>query len=144
MNIVHNINFIISKVYFSYNYKTICIMKVMLPISMITESSKITGLLDPPTNLMSGNATATSIVVMWSGAGSPVNGYYISWRRTDLGDSATAEYARVTGVMHTLTNLFAGVTYDITVWSTNGTRVSSPVSHQVTTLESGELSLYVQ
>ena len=119
-------------------------MKVMLPISMITESSKITGLLDPPTNLMSGNATATSIVVMWSGAGSPVNGYYISWRRTDLGDSATAEYARVTGVMHTLTNLFAGVTYDITVWSTNGTRVSSPVSHQVTTLESGELSLYVQ
>ena len=92
---------------------------------------------------MSGTVTATSIVVMWSGAGSPVNGYYISWRRTDLGDSATAEYAQVTGVMHMLTNLFAGVTYDITVWSTDGTGVSSPVSRQVTTSESGELSLYV-
>ena len=99
--------------------------------------------LDPPTSLMSGTVTATSIVVVWSGAGSPVNGYYISWRRTDLGDSATAEYARVTGVMHTMTNLFAGVTYDITVWSTDGTRVSSPVSRQVTTSESGELSPYV-
>ena len=96
--------------------------------------------LDPPTSLMSGTVTATSIVVMWSGAGSPVNGYYISWRRTDLGDSATAENAQVTGVMHTLTNLSAGVAYDITVWSTDGTRVSSPVSRQVTTSESGELS----
>ena len=92
---------------------------------------------------MSGTVTTTSIVVMWSGAGSPVNGYYISWRRTDLGDSATAEYAQVTGVMYMLTNLFAGVTYDITVWSTDGTQVSSPVSCQVTTSESGELSLYV-
>ena len=99
--------------------------------------------LDPPTSLMSDTVTATSIDVMWSGAGSPVNGYYISWRRTDLGDSATAEYARVTGVMYTLTDLFAGVTYNITVWSTDGTRVSSPVSHQVTTSESGELSPYV-
>ena len=99
--------------------------------------------LDPPPSLMFGTANATSIVVMWSGAGSPVNGYYISWRRTDLGDSAIAEYARGTGVRHTLTNLFAGVTYDITVWSTDGTRVSSPVGHQVATLESGELSLYV-
>ena len=80
---------------------------------------------------------------MWSGAGPPVNGYYINWRRTDLGDSATAEYARVTDVMHTLTNLFAGITYNITVWSTDGTRVSSPVSRQVTTSESGELSPYV-
>ena len=96
--------------------------------------------LDPPTSLMSGTVTATSIVVMWSGAGPPVDGYYISWRRTDLGDSATAEYAQVTGVMYTLANLFAGVTYDITVWSTDGTRVSSPVSRQVTTSESGELS----
>ena len=93
---------------------------------------------------MSGTVTATTIVVTWSGAGSPVNGYYISWRRTDLGDSATAEYVQVTGAtVHTLTNLFAGVTYDITVWSTDGTRVSSPVSRQVTTTESGELSLYV-
>ena len=99
--------------------------------------------LDPPASLMSGTVNATSIVVMWSGAGSPVNGYYISWRRTDLGDSAMAEYARVTGVMYTLTNLFAGVTYDITVWSTDGTRVSIPVSRQVTTSESGELSPYV-
>ena len=99
--------------------------------------------LDPPTSLMSDTVTATSIDVMWSGAGSPVNGYYISWRRTDLGDSATAEYARVTGVMHTLTDLFAGVAYNITVWSTDGTRVSSPVSRQVTTSESGELSIYV-
>ena len=98
--------------------------------------------LAPPTNL-TGTVTATSIVVMWSGAGPPVNGYYISWRRTDLGDSATAEYAQVTGVMHMLTNLFAGVNYDITVWSTDGTRVSSPVSRQVTTSESGELSPYV-
>ena len=98
--------------------------------------------LDPPTSLTS-TVTATSIVVMWSGAGSPVNGYYISWRRTDLGDSATAEYAQVTGVMHMLTNLFAGVTYDITVWSTDGTRVSSPVSHQATTSKSSELSPYV-
>ena len=98
--------------------------------------------LDPPTSLTS-TVTATSIVVMWSGAGSPVNGYYISWRRTDLGDSARTDYVRVTGVMHTLTNLFAGVTYDITVWSTDGTRVSSPVNHQVTTSESGELSPYV-
>ena len=99
--------------------------------------------LDPPTSLMSGTVTATSIVVMWSGAGSPVNGYYISWRRTDLGDSATAEYARVTGVMYMINNLSAGVTYDITVWSTDGTRVSSPVSRQVTTSKSGELSPYV-
>ena len=99
--------------------------------------------LDPPISLMLGNVTATSIDLMWSGAGSPVNGYYISWRRTDLGGSATAEYARVTGVMHTLANLFAGVTYDITVWSTDGTQVSSPVIRQVTTLESGELSPYV-
>ena len=81
---------------------------------------------------------------MWSGAGPPVNGYYISWRRTDLGDSATAEYARVTGVMYTLTNLFAGVTYDITVWSTDGTRVSIPVSHKIRTFESGELLTYVE
>ena len=93
---------------------------------------------------MSGTVTATSIVVMWSGAGSPVNGYYISWRRTDLGNSATVEYAQVTGAtMHMLINLFAGVTYDITVWSTDGTGVSSPVSRQVTTSESGELSLHV-
>ena len=100
-------------------------------------------LLDPPPSLMFGTVNATSIEVMWSGAGSPVSGYYISWRRTDLGDSATAEYARVTGVMHNLTNLFAGVPYNITVWSTDGTGVSSPVSRQVTTTESGELSLYI-
>ena len=81
---------------------------------------------------------------MWSGAGPPVNGYYISWRRTDLGDSATAEYVRVTVVMYTLTNLFAGVTYDITVWSTDGTRVSIPVSHKIRTFESGELLTYVE
>ena len=100
--------------------------------------------LDPPTSLMLENVTATSIDVMWSGAFPPVNGYYISWRRTDLGDSATAEHAQVTGAtMYNLTNLFAGVTYDITVWSTDGTRVSSPVSRQVTTMESGELSPYV-
>ena len=93
---------------------------------------------------MSGTVTDTSIMAMWSGAGSPVNGYYISWRRTDLGDSATAEYAQVTGAtMYMLTNLFAGVTYDITVWSTDGTGVSSPVSHQVTTTESGESLLCV-
>ena len=94
---------------------------------------------------MSGTVTNTSIVVMWSGPVSPVNGYYISWKRTDLGDRATAEYAQVTGAteMHMLTNLYAGVMYDITVWSTDGTRVSSPVSHQVTTAESSELSPYV-
>ena len=91
------------------------------------------------------DVTTTSIVVMWSGAGSPVSGYYISWRRIDLGDSATTEYAQVTGAtMHMLTNLFAGVTYNITVWSTDGTGVSSPVSRQVTTTESGELSLCVE
>ena len=100
--------------------------------------------LDPLKSLTLGTVNTTSIVVMWSGAGSPVNGYYISWRRTDLGDSATAEYAQVTNAtMHVLTNLFAGVTYDITVWSTDGTRVSSPVSHQAATSESGELSPYV-
>ena len=98
--------------------------------------------LDPPTSL-TGTANATSIVVMWSGAGPPVNGYYISWRRTDLGDNATAEYARVTIVVHTLTNLFAGVTYDITVWSTDGTRVSIPVSLKLRTFESGKLSTCV-
>ena len=121
----------------------IIILYMLIPCAIILPIHTATSL-SSPTSLMTGTATATSIVVTWNGAGSPVNGYYISWRRTDLGDSATAEYTQVTGsTMDMLTNLFAGVTYDITVWSTDGTRVSSPVSRQVTTSESGELSLCV-
>ena len=126
----------------TYIYVYIYIYCMLIPRAIILHILLATSL-DPPTSLMSGTVTTTSIDVMWSGAGSPVNGYYIGWRRTDLGGSATAVYAQVTGVMYMLTNLFAGVTYDITVWSTDGTRVSIPVSRQVTTTESGELSLCV-
>ena len=89
---------------------------------------------------MSSSVIATSLVVSWTAStSSSVTGYYISWRRTNLGGIAVREFAQTTGVTHTITNLFSGVPYEISVWSTDGTRVSSPATLQVTTTETGEL-----
>ena len=98
------------------------------------------GTLNPPTNLMSSSVMATSLVVSWTAStSSSVTGYYISWSRTDLGGIAVGEYAQTTNVTYTITNLFSGVSYNISVWSTDGTRVSSPATLPVTTTETGEL-----
>ena len=95
--------------------------------------------MNPPTNLMSSSVMATSLVVSWTAStSSSVTGYYISWRRTNLGGIAVGEYVQTIGVTYTITNLYAYVPYEISVWSTDGTRVSSLATLQVRTTETGE------
>ena len=73
--------------------------------------------------------------------------YYVSYQRQDLRTPPVVmpQYERIRGwttTSVTLRGLESGTTYKITVWSTNGTSVSSEAGERnVETMESGEMSV---
>ena len=92
--------------------------------------------------MTSGAATTTAVSVSWSPV-SGATGYYVSYQRQDLETPpvVTLQYERIVGgaTSVTLSGLEPGTTYRISVWSTNGTSVSSEAGEMdVTTVESGE------
>ena len=97
--------------------------------------------LQPPSSVLQGATTATSMIVSWSQV-SGATGYYVSYQRQDLGTPpvVTPQYERVVGGDNVLlSGLEPRTTYRIRVWSTDGISVSGGArSMDVTTVESGE------
>ena len=121
-------------------------MKAML-LGCASVHAAVSTTLQPPSSVTQGATSNTTVSVSWSQV-SGATGYYVSYRRQDLGTPpvVTPQFERIVGgdnTSVTLSGLEPGTTYRIRVWSTDGTSVSSEArSMDVTTMESGELVVH--
>ena len=105
--------------------------------------STVNTTLQPPSFITPAATTTTTVSVSWSKVKN-ATGYYVSYRRQDLGAPpvVTPQYERIVGratTSVTLSGLEPGTTYRIRVWSANGKSVSSgKMEMDVTTVKSGE------